>query len=103
MKTKKQAATDDKSRDRAYILDFDHWGAWPYCPLKRGNCSRLDKNLGFLLATEEHADACKGKGKFVVYLAYMFAPPKGKEEYDACPKLEYDSVDALLADGWMVD
>lgn len=57
-----------------------------------------DKNLGILLATQEHED-----GKRVVHHAYFFDWPKTKEAIEAIPKTEYISTQQLLADGWMVD
>jgi hypothetical protein len=89
--------------DAGMIRQYDTWPRWPFLPLKRKNHNLKDKNLGVLLATQEHADAVKGSGKFRVYHVYMFQPPKGKAEWDAAPRTEYDTVEAMLADGWIVD
>lgn len=89
--------------DAVYIRKYADWWRWPFCPLKRRNNELREKNLGVLLASQEHADAVKGKGKFRVYHCYMFDPPETKEEWDATPYTEYDTLEALLADGWMVD
>ena len=98
-KPKTLPACDDKQM----IMDPTSWPAWPYLPLKRKNNSLEDGNLGVMLATQEHADAVKGTRPFCIFHVYMFAPPKGKEEWDAAKRTEYANLDALLADGWIVD
>ena len=64
----------------------DRWPCWPYLPLikKAGD-------LGVLL------DSDKGK---IVVLANLFMLPKS---FDQAPHLKYDSCEAIIADGWIVD
>lgn len=91
--------------DGAYIRNYDRWNAWPCCPVKRRNSELRDKNLGVLLSDQNHADAVRGKAgaKFIVYHVYLFMLPKTKAEWDAAPKTEYNTLNDLLDDGWMVD
>lgn len=95
---KKTSVAENNRDDKTYIKAFASWWTWPFCPVKRGNNSLKDKNLGFLLATEEHS-----KGKMVIYHLYMFLAPFSKEQLEAADKTQYDSIDAMLADGWVVD
>jgi len=89
--------------DAEMIRSYNRWPAWPMLPVKRRNNSLEDKNLGVLLSDQAHADAVKGKGKIIVYHVYLFLPPEGKAGWEAAPKTEYDTVEAMLADGWVVD
>jgi hypothetical protein len=91
--------------DATMIRQTMRWPRWPMLPLKRKNNSLEDWNLGVLLDTKANDDALKGKpgSKFTVYHVYMFDPPKDKAGWDAAPKTEYDTLTALLADGWVVD
>ena len=99
----KKASVFTTRDDAAMIRDTDRWPAWPCLPLKRRNNSLEDKNLGVLLATEEHRRAVNGRGKLRVYHGYIFSLPKTQEQWDATPRTEYDTIEELLADGWMVD
>lgn len=91
--------------DATMIRKPMEWPCWPFLPVKRRNNNLADKNLGVILAMQEHDDAIKRKpgSKFTVFHVYMFDAPKGKEAWDAAPKTEYDTVEALLQDGWEVD
>lgn len=100
---KRQAPPPPHFDDKKMMLDYANWPCWPTLPIKRKNHSIADKNLGILVATQEYVDALKGKSKIVVYHVYMYGLPKTKEEWAAAPKTEYDTIDALLADGWIVD
>lgn len=84
--------------DASMIDDPDQWPCWPFLPIKRKNNSLEDKNLGVLLATQEHAD-----GKRIVYHGCLFGWPKTSEAVKALPTTEYESTQQLLADGWIVD
>lgn len=71
----------------------DEWPAWPYLPIKR-----RDPNGGW--------PDCRllwiGAPNRVVE-ANLFALPKTKEEFLALPYTQYDSPEAIVADGWIVD
>ncbi len=91
--------------DAAFIRKYNDWPCWPFCPLKRRSNSLEKKDLGVLLATQEHADAVVKKpgSKFIIYHGYMFDFPKTGEEVSKLPTTEYASLEELLADGWVVD
>lgn len=89
--------------DADMIKSLDYWPSWPFLPVKRRDRMMENKNLGCLIATEEHHQAIKGNKPFVIYHVYMFKPPKTQAEWDSSPKTEYQSLELLLADGWEVD
>lgn len=74
--------------DREFILDQDNWPRWPWLPLKR-------------LGTRDHAfldgrdlsSHLLGQGPLPVRVGLM--EPREVREYA--------DVDAILADGWVVD
>lgn len=84
--------------DLTFLKDPDSWPNWPFLPIKRRDNSLVRKNLGVLVASEEYA-----KGHIIVNHVYLFSLPKTTEDWNACPKTEYDSLEALLRDGWIVD
>jgi hypothetical protein len=86
--------------DAEFVRSAMMWPVWPYLPVKRKDNSLKDKNLGILYATEELVK----KGKPTVYHLYLFDLPRDKKLSDpSIPKTEYESVEAMLDDGWMVD
>lgn len=99
----KKASVFTTRNDAAMIRSYDSWPAWPCLPLKRRNNSLEDKNLGFLLATEEHRRAVEGCGKLRVYHGYIFSLPKTQKQWEDLPRTEYTTVEELLDDGWVVD
>lgn len=93
-----KATHDRHLHDRNFIANPDNWPCWPFLPVKRRDNSLENGNLGVLLSTAEHK-----AGKMIVYLAYMFDWPQTPEGVKSIKRIEYASVDDLLADGWMVD
>ncbi len=91
-KVKKSAA---KEHDHlAMVKDQDRWPCWPYLPVKRRDKNMESKNLGILWI---------GTGGLIVHHTYLFGMPKTIEEFKAMPKTEYQTHEAMLADGWEVD
>lgn len=80
--------------DRAMMRNPDNWPVWPYLPLKRGDYSLENRNLGILWV---------GTNGLTVHFCYLFDLPKTAEEFKALPSQTYESVDEILADGWIVD
>jgi len=78
--------------DRDMILNEYKWPCWPFLPVKRKNSKLEDKNLGFILSSV---------GKITIWHEYMFDLKDGWQK--SCQKTEYNSVDEMLQDGWMVD
>lgn len=76
--------------DKKFIL-AKNWPHLYWLPMKRRNNSLEDRNLGILYVNDT---------RVIVYHAYLWDLP---ENWRQSEKTEYDSVDALLADGWRVD
>ena len=69
----------------------DHWPHWPLLPMKR----RVNGDL--------HCGVIHARAKTCVVLGNVFVP-MALEELSAEPTCyRYDSVEAMLADGWIVD
>lgn len=81
--------------DAAMMRNPKKWPSWPYLPVKHLNHDLKDKNLGLLFANEN----CR----WTVFHVYLFRLPKTIGEFMSSPKTEYGSLEALLADGWIVD
>ena len=76
--------------DRAYILDWKGYVQYPFCPVKRHSEKSPSIELGVIVAGHPTT----------VYLVDMW---EIKGSLKDMPKIEYESVDKLLADGWVVD
>lgn len=66
----------------------DYWQRWPLLPVKRD--IGKDREVGVLL----------DRKPYLVYLVNLWAVQDG---LDGAESIEYESVDAVLADGWIVD
>ena len=64
----------------------DRWPVWPLLPLIKGK-----DEVGVLLQSE---------GAYIVVLANLYMMPKS---LDLAPQIKYDSAEAIVADGWIVD
>lgn len=87
--------------DAAFIRNPDDWPVWPYLPVKKSGRVELgidNKTIGILCCTDELVN----KGQPTVYHVYLFDLPKKGALKDA-PKTDYPTVEAMLADGWVVD
>lgn len=78
------------------------WPCWPACPVRRkkGDHSLPDTGVVFddqTFAIKELRDAIKP----TVYRVCIFSMTAA--DLDSCEKHEYESVEALVADGWEVD
>lgn len=74
--------------DVAFIEDSDLWPMWPVCPVKKGD---LNGTIAYYKPNE-------------VMLVNMFRIPDMKDEdMDKVVKKTYDSIEALVQDGWVVD
>ena len=67
----------------------DYWGRWPLLPIKRD--IGKDREVGVLL----------DRKPYLVYLVNLWAIPE--DTLEGMPFIEYESIDAVLADGWKVD
>lgn len=87
--------------DTEIIRDPNRWGMWPMLPMKRRSNSLDKKDLGFLLDSIEHNQACRGNGVFTIFHHYAF----DMKSFDArtCPATTYKTLEAMLQDEWVID
>lgn len=81
--------------DKEFIHSQKLWPKWPFLPMKRDKPGD-NKELGCLFAVE-------GMESVIVKVnLWQIRGPLGKviQEHGVIP---YPSVDAMLADGWIVD
>ena len=76
---------------RAMMDSPNYWQRWPLLPIKRDRHRWPDSEVGVLL----------DRRPIKVYLCNMWAIPEDTRE--GTPSIEYASIDAVLADGWIVD
>lgn len=74
--------------DRAFILDQESWPVWPFLPLKVSGQNRC----AFLYGPAFDPDG----SPVTLLVGNMFDPGRAQTR-------EYPDLDALLADGWVVD
>lgn len=72
------------------------WPKWPVCPVKKKTEGNSWPIHGLIFAGE-------GDKPIPVVVMLNLWHPWTKEEYEAAEKHKYDSIEALLADGWEVD
>jgi hypothetical protein len=89
--------------DREMILRPVEWPRWPTLPVKRFVEHEL--KCGFIVA--EHSDPAK---PVTIYESSIYNLPNGCKTWGDVlagipeeKRRRYDNVDAMLADGWMVD
>lgn len=82
-----------KDRDKKMISNPLDWPSWPFLPIKRWqeNASQLETALIYV------------KDPLRVVTGNLFHLPKDYEKFRELPAVEYDTIDAILADGWVVD
>jgi hypothetical protein len=79
-----------------YLTNEDHWQHWPYACIKRPRGKGELAEVGLL-----RSDCMKPKIK--VFDANLFLQPMEESAFQATLKHEYKDINALLADGWVVD
>ena len=88
---------------RNFIAKAELWPNWPILPMKRWGPR---PEHGVLLAASDETRYPGEKIIPVIVMVDLFAIPHGMsvdEIYARFPKKEFASMDALLADGWIVD
>lgn len=92
---------DRQARDAAFIADPGRWPYWPILPMKR----RVSRDgfetvdAGYCITPDYPTVIAKGMLTNQEVIAQLTAP--GGYLGPRCRR--YDSVDAMLADGWTVD
>lgn len=84
----------EKSKHIDMMVSPGKWPKYPVLPLKRPQDTG-GPEVGLLTA----------EGKPVVYLKNLFDLVTGpvKAQVEGCPKMEYDSFEVMVMDGWEVD
>ncbi len=82
------------SEDIQFLKDQDNWVQWPVCPVKRYK-GHSWPDCGIVVVGGGHT----------VYEKNMFELVTGPimDQVQGCPKHEYPSFEAMIADGWVVD
>lgn len=93
--------TMTKPTDLDCIKNDKCWGLWPYLPIKRYPQGKSIE-CGLLRVYETQRCIQRGE-KLPVFSAFVYKLPPTVEEFLATKFLEYDSVEALIADGWVID
>lgn len=75
--------------DVKFLSNPNEWPCWPVCPVKRNDLTELGIVFG---------------GQPIVYETNMFMLPEmTPENLEQMKKHKYDSMEELVADGWLVD
>jgi hypothetical protein len=85
---KKKIITPDEDSTIRFMEDIDHWPKWPVLPVKRR--TKNDTEIGILWAEK----------KPIIYLVNMYNIPP---DLTKAPQISYESFQALVFDGWVVD
>ena len=81
--------------DDVEFLRQGKWPNWPFCPVKRYEKGELQCGLVY--------DNMDDGVVPMVLMINLFALSITEEVYDGLEKHKYDSIELLVADGWMVD
>ena len=79
--------------DLEFMKSPVEWSLWPMLPVKRCTKERNEPECGFMMA----------EGKPKVYLMNQLQFLMEHKLRSEVPVQEYESFDALVADGWIVD
>lgn len=76
----------------------DTWGLWPYLPIKRHVNHEVECCLLWAYKT-----FVEGNPPIPVFGASVYRLPETSEKFLATKKYEYANLEAVVADGWVVD
>ena len=97
--------TKDQKSDAAFIrqLHPGGWPQWPYLPMKRSTDKGLE--AGTLMDKQPFGKPLDPNHPCnrTVYVVSVWAVSAGKAKFSTAPIKIYDSVEAMLLDGWEVD
>ncbi len=93
-------APDTRLRSLLLMQAPDRWQTWPFLPLVR-TTPEGSRQLGVLYDVR-HTSGKLGFSS-TVFLQNLFLLPSVEEKLLSGPRCVYDSLDALLDDGWRVD
>ena len=88
----------DKERQLDMIEHPERWPRWPWLPLKRANHGGAYTFETGVLVDVDMAPTISAAMANTVFCTNVYNP-----EIKKCERHEYESMDALLDDGWVVD
>jgi hypothetical protein len=91
---------DKRQRSLQMMQAPNRWPTWPFLPVLR-LLPDGSKQLG-VLYDARHASGRMGYSS-TVFLQNLFLLPAVEAKLLSGPRCVYDSLDALLDDGWLVD
>ncbi len=85
-----------ESESRVLLLDVANWPRWPLLPMKKYNSAQPGEFpiMGMINADDEVNE----EDRITVYIDNIFSDRESGGE-----TMRYINVDAMLADGWVVD
>ncbi len=90
--------------DKQFIESSGHWPGWPFLPLKRDR-KKYPEHTGMLVDVQRISETFDKNHSSLrtILFASIYAVAAGEVDLKSVKKQEYPSIDAMLADGWMVD
>lgn len=96
-KTLKDCKNETEASD-VMLRNLLLWPIWPYLPMKKQG------NPGCFCAwAGDYKNDNEPRTEINLYEANVFHLPKTVEKFKATKKHTYPTIEALLADGWIVD
>lgn len=95
----------DPHRDPELIRDSRQWPAWPWLPVKRppGDPETADSEVGLIYEEDVAADGVVRVFEATGATAQSLMAGHLIAGRDLPVRVEYDSLEAMLEDGWRVD
>jgi hypothetical protein len=97
MATKKKGKQVALMSDLEFMKATRDWPLWPYLPVKKPPCPELGSTSGLLWAYDVD------RGRVIIYGAFIYKMPPTRDDFLATKFKEYPSLEAMAADGWVVD
>lgn len=85
--------------DAEMLGDPSNWPFYPFLPVKRS--SRVAGELPECCTI--FAGESKPKGPIKLVKKGMYSLPKDHAEFEELERYEYPNIEAIIADGWVVD
>lgn len=89
----KPSVPSPEQRSLEFLRTPDEWPNWPLCPVKKRMVTNVANDVGLVIEGPSGTEP-------VVFLCNLW---RVKEDFDTATQLKYESLEALVADGWMVD
>src|SRR4051812_43545449 len=89
----KPEALSPEQRSLEFLRTPDEWPNWPLCPVKKRLITNVANDVGLV------AEGPSGPEP-VVFLCNLW---RVKEDFANAVQVKYESLEALVADGWRVD